>query len=74
MNKELSKAATSVYENIHRDCRVGFYDSFPSADIVRAKWITNYGIITSLYANNLLSDYEYRLLSKYIDIYYVKRW
>ena len=74
MKNELSATAISVFENIHRDCRIGFYDSFPSCSIVRAKWITNYGIIISLYSNNLLSDYEHRLLCKYNDIYYCKRW
>lgn len=74
MNRKLSATAISVYVTIHRDSRLGFYDDFPSPSIVRAKWITNYGIISSLYSNELLDDYEHRLLCKYNDIYYCKRW
>lgn len=74
MKRELSAVGSSVFENIHRDCRVGEYDEFPSPSYVRAKWITNYGIISSLYGNNLLDKYERRLLCKYNDIYYCKRW
>lgn len=74
MKKELSAIAFSVYENIHGDCRIGALDEFPSPLYVRAKWITNYGIISALYTNNLLDKYEHRLLCRYIDIYYCKRW
>ena len=74
MNKKLSAIATSVFENIHNECRIGEYNDCPSSSYVRAKWITNYGIICALYSNNLLDKYEHRLLCKYNDIYYCKRW